>query len=207
MTFLLFFLALAYKLIKTDSVCDERMLILELRQDLEDNQMLDCLRAVHPPHGYEETNEEKNRRIAAQWDTACSFEADYDWRKPLREIHEIANLVDSVGDIVEKDFDDQADMCEIVRAAIAAGKLKKITSDLINIPMKVLDYIDCVGEPEQSEICAVTGSSFFQNDTWYIMLDGMTVNVDGKPRFIITPPEAQMPEIPEVQKISPASNR
>jgi len=36
-------------------------------------------------------------------------------------------------------------MCEIVRAAIAAGKFSKITTDLVNIPVKVFDYIDCVG--------------------------------------------------------------
>jgi len=47
-------------------------------------------------------------------------------------------LVDDSGDVVEKDFDDQADMCEIVRAAIAAGKFEKITMDLVNIPVKVL---------------------------------------------------------------------
>jgi hypothetical protein len=29
--------------------------------------------------------------------------------------------VDEVGDIVEKDFENQADMCEIIRAAIFAG--------------------------------------------------------------------------------------
>ena len=52
-------------------------------------------------------------------------------------------------------------MCEIFRAALAAGKFSKVSTDLVNIPLKVLDFIDCVGEPEQTEICAVTGSSFF----------------------------------------------
>ncbi len=32
--------------------------------------------------------------------------------------------MDSDGNIVEKDFDDQADMCEIVRAGIAAGRFR-----------------------------------------------------------------------------------
>ncbi len=31
-------------LISTDSVCDLELLILELKQDLEDNGILDCLR-------------------------------------------------------------------------------------------------------------------------------------------------------------------
>jgi hypothetical protein len=34
----------------------------------------------------------------------CSFEADYNWMRQLREIHGINNLVDDTGDIVEKDF-------------------------------------------------------------------------------------------------------
>jgi len=60
---------------------------------------------------------------------------------------------------VENDFEDQADMCEIVRAALAAGRLAKITSAMDEIPLKILDFIDCPGEAEQSEICAVTSGS------------------------------------------------
>ena len=41
--------------------------------------MLDCLRVVEPPHNYLETEEEKNKRIASQWDSVCAFEASYDW--------------------------------------------------------------------------------------------------------------------------------
>jgi hypothetical protein len=66
--------------------------------------------------------------------------------KTLREEHGISNLVDDSGDVVEKDFDNQADMCEIIRAAIAAGKFAKITTELINIPVKVFDEVDCVGD-------------------------------------------------------------
>ena len=105
----------------SSAVCDERLLMMELKQDLADNGVLDCLRVIQPPHSYLESVEERNKRIAAQWDSACAFEADYDWMKPLREIHGISNLVDDTGDIVDKDFPDQADMCEIIRAAIAAG--------------------------------------------------------------------------------------
>jgi len=39
-------------------------------------------------------------------------------------------------------------MCEIVRAALAAGKFSKVATDLTNIPLKILDLIECVGEPE-----------------------------------------------------------
>lgn len=60
--------------------------------------------------------------------------------------------------------------------------------------------IDCPGSAEQSEICAVTGASYFQNDTWYILLDGMGLAIDGKPHFVIAPNEQSMPDIPEIQK-------
>lgn len=65
----------------------------------------------------------------------------------LSETFKIDNLVDSHGDIVEKDFDEQADMCEIVRAAVAAGQFAKITTDVTNIPQKIVDMIDCPGDP------------------------------------------------------------
>lgn len=80
------------------------------------------------------------------------------------------------------------------------GKFNKITSELTNIPLKILDLIDCPGSPEQSEICAVTGASYYQNDTWYILLDGMGLAIDGKPHFVIAPVEQTLPDIPEVQR-------
>jgi len=39
-------------------------------------------------------------------------------------------------------------MCEIVRAAIAGGKFSKVTNDLANIPLKILDLIDCPGSSD-----------------------------------------------------------
>lgn len=60
---------------------------MELKQDIEDNGMLDCLRVVEAPHSYLETEEEKNKRIASQWDSDCSFEAETDWMTTLREVH------------------------------------------------------------------------------------------------------------------------
>jgi len=56
-------------------------------------------------------------------------------------------LVDDTGDIVESDFDDQADMCEIIRAGLAAGKFSDITTEMTAIPLKILDFIDCPGDP------------------------------------------------------------
>jgi len=60
---------------------------MELKQDIEDNGVLDCLRVIQPPHNYIESIDEKNKRISAQWDSNCAFEADYNWMKTLKEVH------------------------------------------------------------------------------------------------------------------------
>jgi hypothetical protein len=103
--FAFIFCSLFYSLKGNGAVCDEKSLLLELKQDLEDNGVLDCLRKVNRPHGVNESPSERNIRIAAAWDSYCSFEAEYDWMTPLREVHNIANLVDDTGDVVEKDFE------------------------------------------------------------------------------------------------------
>lgn len=64
--------------------------------------------------------------------------------KSLKDLFGINNLVDDTGDVVSTDFENQADICEIVRAAIAAGKFKGRT-ELIDIPISVIDEIDCAG--------------------------------------------------------------
>jgi hypothetical protein len=111
----IFIISLFLFLIKCDSVCDEETLILELKQDLEDNGILDCLRIIKPPNGVIETLEQKNKRLAAQWDTSCSFESTYDWLSILKKNFGITTLVDEIGEPVDKNSDEQADMCEIVR--------------------------------------------------------------------------------------------
>jgi len=102
-------------LVKTDSVCDLDTFLLEVRQDLKDNGMLDCLRVIEPPNNVVETEEQKNMRIAAQWDTTCAFEADNNWMGLIRDNYKISGLVDSIGEPVMKQFADQADLCEILR--------------------------------------------------------------------------------------------
>ena len=57
-------------------VCSEDELIRELREDIEDNGKLDCLRVSLSPVDQDETEEQKARRIASQWDSDCSFEAE-----------------------------------------------------------------------------------------------------------------------------------
>ena len=101
--------------VQSASVCDLNTLIVELKQDLADNGMLDCLRIINPPHFVEETEEQKNLRLAAQWDTSCSFESSGNWPEMLQKNFGVSALVDSTGEIVKKNFEEQADMCEIIR--------------------------------------------------------------------------------------------
>lgn len=100
--------------VKSDAVCDLEAFALELKQDLEDNGKLDCLRVILPPPGGLESEDASDKRLAAQWDTDCSFEAEYNWGKVLEDFG-IPYLVDVNGEKVPHDFDDQADMCEIIR--------------------------------------------------------------------------------------------
>jgi len=44
--------------------------------------------------------------LAAQWDSDCSFEADYKWMDSADEILKIPGLVNHLGDMVETDYDD-----------------------------------------------------------------------------------------------------
>jgi hypothetical protein len=104
--------------VSCDSVCDLKTLILEIKQDLQDNRILDCLREIEPLHITEETEDQRNLRLAAQWDSSCAFEASDKWLDRLMKTFGINYLVDSVGERVAKDFDNQADLCEIVRYLI-----------------------------------------------------------------------------------------
>ena len=72
--------------VKSDVVCSEDELAKEIIEDLEDNGKLDCLRESLPTPG--ETPEQRTKRIAANWDSDCSFEAEsdnYHWKTRLRE--------------------------------------------------------------------------------------------------------------------------
>ena len=173
----------------SDAVCDENTFITELRQDIADNKMLDCLRVVQDaPTDKEETEEMRRKRIAAAWDSDCSFEADYDWVSPLKDLYGMEKgLVDVKGDSVKEDFPDQADMCELVRGMIASGRIPGAKADVKEIESDAVDGIDCPGDGDkgQSEICAASGGSPGQKYSWYIMLDGMSFNIGGFPAFIM----------------------
>lgn len=172
--------------IKNDGVCTLKTLKLEILQDLEDNNMLDCLRVIEPPHFKEETEHEKNRRIMAQWDTSCSFEATNSWIESLRTSFGITNLVDVNGDPVTTDADDQADLCEIIRAAASKNLFDIKNLDMRKLTDKIVDRIDCVGAPGDKEgprICAASSGAFFNKASWTIFLKPSAIRFAGKPSF------------------------
>lgn len=166
-----------------DAVCTEAILLTELLQDISDNNKLDCLREPLPaPTDHIESDEEKRKRIEAAWDTDCAFEADYDWIKPLKRFYGLKNgLVDSEGISVTHDFPNQADMCEIVRALIADGKIEGYKLD--NLNPQILDSISCPGDESQTQVCAASGGSATQEYSWYIFLEGSSVGADSKPTW------------------------
>jgi hypothetical protein len=61
MIILFSFLFIYFYVINGVSVCEEQTFILELREDLEDNGHLDCLRTIDAPHSKYETQDENNK--------------------------------------------------------------------------------------------------------------------------------------------------
>jgi hypothetical protein len=188
---LIFTITILFAKINSQVVCSEDELIKELQEDLNDNGQLDCLRLSKSPFESEEDSLQREMRVAAEWNGDCSFEADSDrpnnWVQKLKtnfNLHK--GLVDVNGEPVERDFEDQADMCELVRALIANGKFPSIGESLKNIDDAFLDEIDCPGPAGQTEICAVTGGSFQDKRGWMILLDGQSIKIKDHPKYILS---------------------
>jgi hypothetical protein len=172
-------------LVKSDSVCTLKTLRMEIREDLADNGMLDCLRKINVPHNYVETELEKNARIMAQWDSSCSFETSTNYKEILKNEFNISTLVDSNGEPVSQDFEDQVDLCEIIRASIANGDFGN-NIQMRKIPEDVVNKIDCsgpLGDRDGPKICAATSGSFYNKTAWNIFLKSSAITLAGKPTF------------------------
>ena len=172
-------------LVKSDSVCTLKTLRMEIREDLADNGMLDCLRRINAPHNYIETENEKNARIMAQWDSSCSFETSTDYKEILKNEFNISTLVDSNGEPVSQDFEDQVDLCEIIRASIANGDMGK-EIQMRKIPEDIVNKIDCagpLGDRDGPKICAATSGSFYNKTAWNIFLKSSAITLAAKPTF------------------------
>ena len=89
--------ALAAIAVQNAHVCDLEMLKYELKEDIDDNGVLDCLRINPPPNGYVETDQQLNRRLNAQWDTDCSFEMMDAKLTAVRTAYGIKSYIDQTG--------------------------------------------------------------------------------------------------------------
>lgn len=153
------------------SVCSLSTLKVELIQDITDNGSLDCLRVLPPPNIYE-SERQKNKRLAAQWDSSCSFESTQDWKKDLRDYYGVINLVSATGEPYESNDPRQADMCEIVRSLI---KRNYPNVDMTKLDSRYIEQLQCPGG-----ICAATKGSFFDKEGWTIFLNKKnTISIPG----------------------------
>ena len=186
---ILFFFVISNSIsVNSQVVCSLDELIREVYEDLIDNGKLDCLR--ESVKNMEETEEQEKKRLLANWDSDCSFEAEgnqqADWQQKLKENYSLKKgLVDVDGNPVPKDFDDQADMCEMIRAFVANGKFYEIGQDVRSISLELIDHITCPGGDFQTQVCAVTGGSFSEKNKWYIPLDGQAIKINEEPNYIL----------------------
>jgi hypothetical protein len=186
--------------INSDVVCSEAELNRELREDIQDNGKLDCLRQSYNSDGTPIVGN------AADWNSDCAFEAESTsnlfefyilgghWKtRLLRNYGLTKGLVDVEGNPVENDFEDQADMCEIIRALIANSKITffiyyvdifpNVDGDVTAINPEIVEKIDCPGDEGQTEVCAANPGSYADREGWYIFLDGQSINFNGKPKY------------------------
>lgn len=170
------------------TVCSLDELVRELKEDISDNGKLDCLRVIRAPDEADEPEEKRASRLAAQWKSDCSFESESEgealWMEPLIQLFGLKiGLVDVEGNPVAKDFDDQADMCEIIRALIGNGKFEGFPDDVTNISADIVEYVGCPGKLGQTQICAATSRSFADKKGWAIQMDAAAIQFGGKPKF------------------------
>ena len=87
--FLLITISVLLTQIKSQVVCSEDELVRELQEDLDDNGQLDCLRVSKNPLEAEESTLQREMRIAGEWNSDCSFEADSE--RPNNWIQKLKN--------------------------------------------------------------------------------------------------------------------
>ena len=76
-------------------------------------------------------------------------------------------------------------MCEAIRALIAGGVFEGVK--LGALTPQSIDNLDCPGDENQSEICAVSGGSAAQNYAWYMLLEGASVTAADRPKWELDP--------------------
>ena len=154
---------------------------------------LDCLRNIAAPSGVAESADMLQRRLDAQWDSDCSFEAEDpktslpSWWGKFSSRFNITQMVDVNG--VPKglgtDFDDQADMCEIVRTLLANGYFPGADRTLKALSYDFLWHIFCPGDDGQTKVCAFNVDSFLDKTNWFILFDSAIILFGGQPGTLL----------------------
>lgn len=170
--------------IRSQVVCSLSELVVQLQEDIADNGKLDCLRESIPNDN--ETEDEKVKRLAANWTGDCSFESfneKFPWKKRLEDNYALnKGLIDVNGNPIDNNAPEQADLCEIIRTLIGNNPDMALGSDVNSISKNIVNYIDCPGNG-LSAVCAATAGSFGYKKGWYIFLDGQSIRFKGKPVF------------------------
>jgi hypothetical protein len=177
-------LIISQQVVKSQVVCTLEELIREVYEDLSDNGRLDCLRSYDQIDGIVSKE--------AEWNGDCSFESEGSEDQPDWRTFFVSEYLGKDGAFVDvdgnkasppfQDFDDQADMCEIVRALVGSGKFS-FGKNMNQISLDLLENIDCAGGDGQSQICAATTGSFAEKDKWVILLQGEGMTIDKFPSY------------------------
>ena len=150
---------------------------------------LDCLRNIAAPDGVAESADMLQKRLDAQWDSDCSFEAEDPitgaplWWEKFSKAFKVTQMVDvnGVPRALGTDFDDQADMCEIVRTLLANGYFPGADKSLKALTYDFLWNIFCPGDDGQTKVCAFNVNSFLDKSNWFVMFDSAIILFGGQP--------------------------
>ena len=72
-------------------------------------------------------------------------------------------------DLPYVDFEDQADMCELVRTLLVARKFENYNINMKQLTFEFIDSINCYGDDGQTKVCAATDSAFPERNKWLVL--------------------------------------
>ena len=87
-----------------------------------------------------------------------------------------------------------------MRAALFYGKFPGYDKDNYQkLKIDFLDYLECVGDSDETQVCAANAGSFFKPDDWYVFIDGDGIAFHGNPKFV--KPSGEDPNEDERQSV------
>ena len=170
---------------RSDAVCTRDLLLRELSEDIAYHGQLICRRRLPQEPGTMESPKEQNKRLNAQWDSDWSFEAAH-WFPKAQALFGIETFVDSQGEPAQQDSPEEADLCELIRAALYYEKFKGYSRE--NLTVLKVDFlleIACVGSSPEHQICAANANSFFNEEDWTVFLEGSGLSYNHQPSFAV----------------------